>query len=320
MNTSKKTLILLPTLILIAASLACGPLTPPTPTPEPTNTPEPTETPIPTPTLTPTPTPIPLPEMTFYISAQMGLSIDYPVDWYMEEGGDTSSSSVVFATKADFEPNEEEGAIFVAISLPVAGLGVSDIEELWDGLSSEMADEDIQIGEPESFTVGSQDGVKGTYESKEDDYYGWIVMVLTNDYGYAFLAVCSPTENWEDYEATFDEMFASAKFFEPGAGGDDGSTFTSRTDIPIPDDAEIQLDMTTMFSYLTEASIIDAARFCEENWPDHGWTANKDDILYTVSEETGLLFFSKDAETALVAITIDDDTGKTMVSIIISEE
>ena len=78
--------------------------------------------------------------------------------------------------------------------------------------------------------------------------------------------------------------------------------------------------METMLSYLTEASIIDTARFCEENWPDYGWTANKDDILYTVSEETGLLFFTKDAETALVAITIDDDTGKTMVSVIITEE
>lgn len=331
MNTTKKTLhILLPILILAVASLGCGFITPPTPTPEPTNTPqptdtpEPTETPIPTPTPTPTPTPIPLPEVTAYTNAKMGLSISYPADWYMEEDEDLSSNSVVFATDEAFEPGEAEGAVFGVVAISLAGYGVSDVEELWDAFSSEMAGESVQIGEPEPFPVGDQDGVKGTYESAEDDYYGWIVMVLANDYGYAFLAVGSPTEDWEDYEATFDEMFASVEFFEPSADGDDdgdgdgGDEFASRDDVPIPADAEVTLNMQSMVSYLTEATIADAVQFIEDNWPDYGWEADTSSILHQPSE--GLLFYIKGDETALIAVDEDDESTKTSVNILIVAE
>jgi len=326
MNTTQRALhILLPVLILAVASLGCGLITPPTPTPEPTNTPEPTdtpvptETPVPTPTQTPTPTPIPLPEMTSFTSAQIGLSIRYPDDWYMEEERD-STSSVIFATEEDFEPDETEGAALGIVIVPLLGVAeLSGVEELWEAFASEATDDETVIGEPESIVVGGQDAVRGSYGSTEDDYDGWLTMVIVDDYGYALLAVVSPAEDWEDYAPTFSEMLDSIEFFEPSAGDDgDGSDFAERDDVPIPADAEVTFNMQAMVTYLTGATVADAVQFIEDNWPDYGWEADTTNILHQPGE--GLLFYIKGSETAMIAVDEDDDSTNTSVIILIVEE
>ncbi len=324
MNTTKKALhILLPVLILAVASLGCGFITPPTPTPEPTNTPEPTdtpvptETPVPTPTSTPTPTPIPLPEMSAYTNEQVGLSMDYPADWYMQEDEGDSTTSAIFSTEKDFEPGQVDGAGFGVVAVALEG-AITDVEELWDLFAGEASGEGTQIGAPESTSVGGQDAVRGSYESVEDDYYGWLTMVIANDYGYVFLAVVSPTDDWADYEPTFNTLLDSVEFSEPGAGGG-GGDFASRDDIPIPADAEVSLDMQTMVSYLTEATIADAVQFIQDNWPDYGWEADTGNVLHQPGE--GLLFYLKGSETAMIAVSEDEDSGKTsVIALIVVEE
>jgi hypothetical protein len=327
MNTSKRALrILLPVLILTVASLGCGLLTPPTPTPEPTNTPEPTdtpvptETPVPTPTSTPTPTPVPLPELTSFTNAQMGLSISYPADWYMEEEEGVSTSSVIFATEEDFEPDETDGAALGIVTVPLAGADLSGVEELWEAFAAEATDGETAIGEPESLTIGGEDAVRGSYGSEEDDYDGWLTMVIAEDYGYAFLAVVSPAEDLEDYITTFDAMMDSVEFSEPSAsGGDDGGDeFGARDDVPTPADAEVTLNMQAMVSYLTEATIPEAVQFIEDNWPDYGWEADTTNILHQPGE--GLLFYTKGSETAMIAVDEDDESPNTSVVILIVEE
>jgi len=327
MNTTKRVLhVLLPVLILTVASLACGPITPPTSTPEPTNTPEPTktpiptETPVPTPTSTPTPTSIPLPEMDAYTNEQIGLSMDYPADWYMEEDEGDSTTSVIFSTEEDFDPGQVDGAGFGLIAVDLEG-AITDVEELWDLFAGEASDEDTQIGDPEPSTVGGQDAVGGSYASTADDAYGRLTMVIANDYGYVFLAVVSPVDDWEDYEPTFNALLDSVEFSEPSLGGDGGGggDLAARDDVPIPADAEVSLDMQTMVSYLTGATVPGAVQFVEDNWPDYGWVADTSNILHQPSE--GLLFFTKGKETAMIAVSEDDeDSTKTSVVVLIIEE
>ncbi|MBN1812093.1 MAG: hypothetical protein JXA14_09685 [Anaerolineae bacterium] len=324
MNTTKRTLhILLPVLILAVASLGCGFITPPTPTPEPTNTPEPTdtpvptETPVPTPTLTPTPTPIPLPEMSTYTNERLGLSMDHPAGWYMEEDEEAATTSVVFSTEENFEPAQADGAGFGVVAVALEG-AITDVEDLWNLFAGEALDEGTQIGDPESSIVGGQDAIGGSYASTEDDYYGWLTMVIANDHGYVFLAVVSPADDWKDYEPTFNALLDSVEFFEPGAGGDGGDDFASRDDVPIPADAEVALNMQQMVSYLTEATVANAVQFIEDNWPDYGWEADTGNILHQPGE--GLLFYLKGSETAMIAVSEDEDSGKTSVVILIVVE
>ena len=62
----------------------------------------------------------------------------------------------------------------VAVNLEGA---ITDVEELWDLFAGEVSDENTQIGDPKPSTVGGQDAVGGSYESTEDDFYGWLTMV-----------------------------------------------------------------------------------------------------------------------------------------------
>ena len=317
-------------LCLALATLACGILKPAEPTPTlpptavpPTDTPLPSPTPPPTstplPTLPPTPMPPPAGSMQTYSNETMGLSIDYPSDWYadQEEG---AVSTVTFATEMGFEPGDSGvGAALGIFAIPLAGSGISDVEDLWDMLATEFAEEDTAIGEPEPFPVGGKDGLAATVESPSDDVYGWLIMTIANQRTYLFVAACSPPDAWDDYEDTFSAMLDSVEFAEIAAGTGTGS-FTARDDVPIPDDAEVIADLPTVLGYRTTASIEEAAEFCESAWPDYGWTAETDNMLYGVTDEGGLLVFIKDNERALVAIALDDTSEQTQVSIVIGEE
>jgi hypothetical protein len=239
----------------------------------------------------------------------------------MEEDEGGSTVSVIFATEEDFEPDESNGAALGIVTVPLGGAGFS-VEELWEAFASEAADGAADIGDSESIVIGGQDAVRGSYGSADDDYDGWLSMVVVGEYGYAFLAVVSPAEDLDEYEPTFDAMLESVEFSEGGAAGDGdgdgGSDFGAREDVPIPADAEVTLNMQAMVTYLTEATIPDAVQFVEDNWPDYDWEADTGNILHQPSE--GLLFYIKGDETAMVAVDEDEESGMTSVIILIVEE
>jgi len=305
--------VLLPAILTMACSFSiCGLGTEPTPTPiPPTSTPRPSPTPLPSPTSTPE-----LLADTF-TSENLGVSVGYPDGWTADE----ELGQVVLATSKDYDPTEKEGAAFAFFADPAEEFDATTLEDLWDDMAGTL---EADIGDVEPLEFGGVDGLRGTFEDEEEDLYGWMAVAFANDYGYIFIAVTNPSESWGDYEDIFDAMAASVEFFPPAGVGEPpegpAGELTSRDDVPLPPDAEVILDLPEILGYMTDAAVTDAAGFMEDNWPDYGWEADTDNILYMVDEENGLLFFTKGGEVATVAISIDEDSGKTQVSIIIAAE
>jgi hypothetical protein len=309
-------------LFLTSSILACGFLPTPEPTPTPTDTPTPTATPTPTPTptptLTPTPTEIPLPDMDTYANDAIGISMSYPADWEMEPQESMGMVGAMFSTVADFSlGGSQDGAGLVMIAIPLKDYGLSgdDVDELWDEFAESVSG-GADVGESQSYDIGGTSGRFATIESTEDDYKGYVAMAAANDYAYIFVAVASPAESWEDYEAVLMAMLDSVEFDEPTGS----STGEGRTDVPIPPDADISLNMQEMIMYQVDGSPEDAVQFIENNWPDEGWKADTDNFLHAPSE--GLLIYLKEGEMAMIAVTAGegDDVGKTDVVILIAPQ
>ncbi len=97
-------------------------------------------------------------------------------------------------------------------------------------------------------------------------------------------------------------------------GGDEGAL---ETELPMMEDAEVEFSMPGLVSYYTEASIPEVADFYRQALPAQGWTADTDTEY--VSEDTGLLSFTKDNMSVMVSLTLEED-GRVLVNLVTSEE
>jgi len=84
-------------------------------------------------------------------------------------------------------------------------------------------------------------------------------------------------------------------------------------DIPLMDDAKVDMAMEGMIMYSTASSVEDVVAFYEAQMPANGWTQNPDASFSM--EGTSSLEFTKEGRTANLMITYDEDSQKTNVMI-----
>ena len=105
-----------------------------------------------------------------------------------------------------------------------------------------------------------------------------------------------------------------------GGGGNNsaaGETNNAAADLPMLDDAEVQLSMEGMLNYFTAASIQDAAAFYKDKLPAAGWNFDASAEFTTV--DGAMLSFTKDNMELNLIIGKEDD-GKTNVTLMTSEQ
>jgi hypothetical protein len=256
--------------------------------------------------------------METYTNEAIGISMSYPADWEFEPEEGMGMVGAMFSTVEGFDVGgPEDGAGLVLLAIPLADFGMSsdDVDELWDEFAEGMSGE-ADVGEPELIDIGGADGQLAMIESAEEDMKGYVAMTTANDIAYIFAAVASPASTWEDYEMVLMAMLDSVEFFEPA----EAPVEEGRSDVPIPPDADVSLQMPEMVMYQVEGSVADAVQFIEDNWPDEGWVADTDNFLHSPAE--GLLIYTKDGEMAMVAVSEGEgeDAGKTDVVAIFAEE
>jgi hypothetical protein len=88
-----------------------------------------------------------------------------------------------------------------------------------------------------------------------------------------------------------------------------------RDDIPMLDDANVDFSSGEFISYQTGSSVKDAAQFYEGGMPENGWTADESNMTL---DDSAILNYNKDGETANVIVSSDDNG--TCVLITISKE
>jgi hypothetical protein len=85
-----------------------------------------------------------------------------------------------------------------------------------------------------------------------------------------------------------------------------------REDVPLLPDADVQLSTSELISYLTASSVEDAAAFYEAEMPENGWTADEGNM---VLDESAVLNYNKDNETASIIVGTDENGTSVLISI-----
>jgi hypothetical protein len=176
--------------------------------------PSPEATPAaPSPTSIP-PSPTPEEVSTAYTNASLGFSIWYPEDWIYEEEVGEEGGEVTFATSQEFiEGGEvETGAGMMVMAYDLTG---ETIEDTFEFFASLLSDENVEVSDQESRTVGGQDGIivtfEGTPEGSEAGVRGFLAGVEYEDWGYLFMGV-SVLNEWDEHGADLQAILDSVRF------------------------------------------------------------------------------------------------------------
>lgn len=123
------------------------------------------------------------------------------------------TSSVTFENREWYTSRGDRGAAMLLMSLPWTG---GSLEDLWSTLADELRTQlpGLRIGEPTYITVGGEDALRGVVEVPESDAYGWLVLADHRGYAYVFLPLVIPSDDWSDYEDTFNIMLNSIEFLD----------------------------------------------------------------------------------------------------------
>jgi hypothetical protein len=177
---------------------------------------------LPTPTLIPIPTPIPSPTVNWltYESDELGISMQYPQAWFMEE--DSLSRTVMFAeNEDDLEMGDFlSGTSFAATSLSIEDLGMENAQEILEFVTGFLSEEytDVEIDEIEPYRIDNQDGAlmqaEGEFDRENVRLRSWIAAVVIRDYAYMFLGG-APIEDWEEQGPILQAMLDSLQLSEP---------------------------------------------------------------------------------------------------------
>jgi hypothetical protein len=171
-------------------------------------------------------------------------------------------------------------------------------------LKKDMTDMDIEYAKGEVWVA--RDGgypVKMIIEIKGKD--------ITGADDTAFMANGVMKMEYELLEVNGDINISPPEEALGGAGAGGGS------DLPMLDDAEVQLSMGGMLNYFTAASVQDAVAFYKDNLPAEGWAL--DDSFEMVTEDSAMLSFKKDNVELSLIIGVEDD-GKTGVTLMTNEQ
>ena len=186
--------------------------------------PSPSRTWSPSPTLTPTALPEPTaPSLwTVYSSGELGVSLNYPGDWFVQET--VGQKQVVFAAEEENVQVAEflKGTSFAAIVSTTSEVGTDAPDEILDNVSGLLANTygRLQFGE---VLAPSIDGLQGALMSVEGEFgrpgepmRGWVAAVVAYEHAYVF-AAAAPNEAWPEYEPVFRSMLDSVRLSQPTA-------------------------------------------------------------------------------------------------------
>jgi len=201
--------------------------------------PSPSPTWSPSPALTPTalPEPTVAPLWNTYSSDELGVSLDYPWDWFLQE--DVSQRRVVFAAEEENLQVAEflTGTSFAAVVNTVSEMGTEAPDEILDQVSGYLASafEQVQFGEVLVPTIDGREGtlmsVEGQLGDGGEPLRGWVAAVVAYEQAYVFTAA-APAESWPQYEPVFQEMLGSVRLAAPSTAQAVSSPTLSPTALP----------------------------------------------------------------------------------------
>jgi hypothetical protein len=201
--------------------------------------PSPSPTWSPSPTLTPTALPEPIaPSLwTAYSSGEMGVSLNYPGDWFVQET--VGQKQVVFAPEEENLQVAEflKGTSFAAIVSTTSEVGTDAPDEILDNVSGLLANTygRLQFGEMLAPSIDGHDGtlmsVEGEFGSTGGPLRGWVAAVVAYEHAYVF-AAAAPSEAWPEYEPVFRSMLDSVRLSEPITPPAVSSPTTPPTSLP----------------------------------------------------------------------------------------
>ena len=201
--------------------------------------------PSPSPTWSPGPSVIPttLPQPTVaplwntYSSDELGVSLDYPWDWFLQE--DASQRQVVFAAEQENLQVAEflKGTSFAVVVNTTSEVGTETPDEILDEVSGFLASTygQVQFGEVLAPSIDGHDGtlmsVEGELGDAGERLRGWVAAVVAYEHAYVFTAA-APSEDWPEYEPVFRDMLDSVRLAAPGTAQAVSSPTAPPTAIP----------------------------------------------------------------------------------------
>jgi hypothetical protein len=253
----------------------------------------PTSTLPPTPTLVSTPTPIPSPTVNWltYQSDELGISMQYPQEWFMEE--DSLSRTVIFAeNEDDLEMGDFlTGTSFAAASGSIEELGMASARETLQFITGFLSEEytDIEIGEIEPYRIDNEDGalmtVEGEFDREGVQLKAWIAVAVVNDYVYMLLAG-APVEDWEEQGAVLQAMLDSVQLSEPEIVTPSPVPPTTPTPVPLTPSPVAGVD-----PYEPDDSIAEAKPITGDGTPqDHNFHLEGDHDYVSFAAEEGISY------------------------------
>jgi len=218
------------------------------PTASPESSPSRTRSPSPSLTTTTLPEPTAPSLWTAYSSSELGISLNYPGDWLVQE--DPSLRQVVFAAEqGDLQVAEFlSGTSFAAVVNTTSELGTEAPDEILDEVSGFLASAygQIQFGEVLAPSVDGYDGALMSVEGQLGDggelLRGWVAAVVAYEHAYVFNAA-APSESWPEYEPVFREMLDCVRLSQPTAPPAVPSPTTPPTPAPtVPSPTTVPLE------------------------------------------------------------------------------
>ncbi len=155
-------------------------------------------------------------EMQTYDNEALGVSFEYPADWYAEEI--FSLFTVVSSVPFDIADESDEGVgMFVTVDLAEdEGTVDEQFAEAMADLESGEAEGVTLLGEPEDILVDGKPAKRMTasIEEEESGQVSRIVLVDNGDSVVSFISF-APLDEWEDSVAILDAIVDSAEIGEP---------------------------------------------------------------------------------------------------------
>jgi hypothetical protein len=178
--------------------------------------PSPTWSPSPSVTSTSIPEPTVAPLWNTYSSDELGISLDYPWDWFLQE--DFSQRLVVFAAEEENLQVGEflRGTSFAVVVKLTSEVGAETPDVILDNISGFLSSTygQVQFGEVLALSIDGHDGalmsVEGELGDAGEPLRGWVAAVVAYEHAYVFTAA-APSETWAEYEPVFREMLDSVR-------------------------------------------------------------------------------------------------------------
>ena len=147
-------------------------------------------------------------EMLRYNNKEIGVSVDYPASWVIED----SYESISFISEEDFS-NQGEGAGFCIVMRGLESFERTNLSDVFDILLSEIGDIDFE--EPVSIVLSGFDCLKVSFYDPDQDMSGEINVLICSKLVYMILSLYHPPLQEENYNFVIASMLNSLTITRP---------------------------------------------------------------------------------------------------------